>query len=119
MHNENYTRLFPTCGDYQNVFDGTPENSRVSGKIAAMYDENQKENIIFIKTVCNPVKRFESAWNHICNNNGWCYPKDESPDAHAEWAMANQETHANAQLTGGHYDDELIMLRRYFPNNND
>lgn len=58
-----YSRLFPKCEDPADVvLDATPNNAAFPNRIEKFYTESQKEQLVFVKLVCDPVKRYESAW---------------------------------------------------------
>ena len=58
-----YVKLFPKCEDSADVvFDATPNNAKYTNRIEKFYNQAQKKEIIFVKVVCDPVKRYESAW---------------------------------------------------------
>ena len=58
-----YSKLFPKCQDPADVvLDATPNNAAFPNRIEKFYTESQKEQLVFVKLVCDPVKRYESAW---------------------------------------------------------
>ena len=114
LHDSRYLKLFPKCtNNDQYIMDGTPANANFLNRISAMYTESQKNELVFLQLVCDPVKRFESAWNH-CVRDGyvWDYVcrRNVTIDEEIEHFLMHEPG-----LRKGYYGEILSEARRLFP----
>ena len=116
IHDPRYAQLFPRCQKEQIVMDGTPANGAFLENISKMYSKEQKNELLFLKLVCNPTKRYESAWNHCVRlNYAWAHSCDRKVSID-EQAIMSMEIKDINNIGKGLYDEEMKTFRKYFPN---
>ena len=117
LHQLEYVQMFPLCkNSTKNVMDATPDYAAFPDRIFKMFNEKEREQILFIKIVCDPVKRYESHWNH-CVRDGFNWgnncKRNQTIDENVREALSfNRRT-----IKNGEYIAEVEKLRKYFPDN--
>jgi len=116
FHDPRYAQKFSQCGQYDLIFDATPSNSQFPDKIKKLFSESEQKQLVFIYMLCDPVHRFESAWNHCAKMNfTWgdiCVP-ERDVNMQAAYEIQTPKSFVRAGL----YDRWLKLVRKHFPSN--